>query len=126
MKRTALVILVFATGLLVAPASQARVMLDDGGSGGGVVLHTDTLGGGGVTSAIPLRPDVLGGNGEPSLSAWFANELRKDRLNAQTTSVSGDGDSFAWGETAGALMIATMLLALATFTVTRRRHRLSF
>jgi len=142
MKRSAIVILVLGIGLVLAPSSLAHVMLDSGGSGGGVVLHTDTLGGGGTAPAIALRPDVLGGDGEsaaipihtdvlggtgePSATVtWLTNELRKDRAS-EARVVSGGGDSFAWGEAAGLTLLGAMLLALATVAVTRRRHRLSF
>lgn len=141
MKRTALVTLVFGLTLIVAPAAQAHVMLDDGGSAGAVVLHTDTLGGSGsspgvtlradilggdgYSAAVPMRADVLGGTGEPSAATWLSSELRKDAAAREVPIVSS-GDSFAWSEALGAMLLAGMLLTLATAAVTRRRHRLSF
>src|SRR5918995_4428901 len=110
MKRTALVTLVLGLTLIVAPAAQAHVMSDDGAGGNAVVLYTDTLGGSGTTSAVPLRPDILGGIGKPSDTVtWLEHELGKDVAPADVAVASG-GDSFAWGGALGATLLAAMLL----------------
>jgi hypothetical protein len=128
MKRITLITLVFGIAVLFAPAAQARVMSDDSGGGNAVALQTDTLGGNGLRASVPIRPDVLGGTGEPNPQVIHPDILGGDggASARDIPVVSGNGDSFAWGQVAGIALLAAMLLALATTTVTRRRHRLSF
>lgn len=143
MKRIALAGLVFGIVLVLAPAAQARVMSDDSGGGNAVALQTDTLGGSGISPSVAIRPDVLGGNGAATPVAirtdtlsgtggnsdvvlWLTDQLAADRAADQVSVISGNDDSFAWGETAGLIVIVGMLLALTATVVTRRRHRLSF
>jgi len=155
MKRVTLFTLILGIAtLIVAPAVQARVLSDDAsggnarvmsddsasgnakvlpadinsgsGTGSSVALRPDILGGDGYSAPVPLRTDVLGGTGKPSPSVtWLTNQLRRDAPT--TVSPVSSRDSFTWDATLlTATILGAMLLTLASLTVTRRRHRLSF
>jgi hypothetical protein len=140
MKRKSLITLVLGTALALAPAANAAVMQDGGGSAvsPSVVVHTDVLGGDGTPAppsmskaeyralvirgealnerygagGVSIRPDILGGDGGPS-----ATEI-------PTTT---GGDSFVYDAAlGGAALIGAMLLVLAFAATTRRKQRLGF
>jgi len=135
-KRKALITFVLGATLVIAPAARAVVLVDGGGSGSGkgVVLQTDVLGGNGnpvsssVLSSRPygmneatyqavlsrgkafnLRPDILGGHG---------------RVSGGPTATGGD--SFDWGAAIPASLLGAILLAAAALALSRHRFRLSF
>lgn len=127
MKRIALATFVLGIVLVLAPVAQAHVMSDDSGGGNAVVLHTDTLGGSGISTSVAIRPDVLGGTGQPNPQTIHTDVLGGDggASTRQLPTLSVGSDSFVWGETATVALAVAMLL-VAGAAVTRRRHRLSF
>jgi hypothetical protein len=119
-KRITLITLILGTALAIAPAAQAVVMSDgDGGGANAVIVPSDTVRDGWMSSLAPqstpvvLHTDVLGGDGGAS-----AVELAP----------IGTGNSFDWGSAGigAATLAGVMLLAAGFLAVTRRREPLSF
>jgi hypothetical protein len=143
MKLKALVVLssVLAIGLLLAPAANAKFMLDSSSTSAtpwyahyipAQSLRPDVLGGIGRPVTVTLMPDIRGGSGV-STSLTLRPDIRDVNgggSSVETPIVSTPSTGFAWTDAGiGALTaFALTLLVAASLLVTRRTrtaHRLS-